>query len=529
MRNRGGNQVADFLSSFNQTYGLTNKIAESIDMANVAKEQPQQTVGFTPEQGKDLEASAARGDTVNYDDANKSYVVSPQMPDGQAGPAQPRAIAQGGVTDFMGQRTAGTMSDDQLMTARMKAMAGVKAKYDPEAGLRMMREVKQDTRDDQRFTWDTNRNEREMKQGAEQDADRETMRKVDTDVGDWFKQRLSQPDGTQRAATVDDHLAASQMRASRLMAAGKTEAAGNVMKDASAQTLVKIQLQTAQRNEALGKTAAALAAGDLDSVKTFYNEFVPDGAKVTDITRGANGALTISRQSDDGRQLPSQTMKDTGQMLAAMSSFKDPMALYNWSQNEFKNNLAVHAEARADHADARAAHADARSAAMASVTLAEHAEKSGDKTAKAAAGVALYKEKHPDATDVQLEAVRRGVLNAVPLEDKNAPASVKLAQALQRAGLAKNEGEALKMALQTGNKSPDGVKADIYGKALAANMGNGERAQKATEAAMSYLYPPTAAAPKAGGMGADPKALAIRDNKSMSMEDKRKALKDLGY
>lgn len=513
MRRRGSNQVSDFLSSFNQTYGLVNKIGEDYEMGKVAAAKPEQSVGFTAEQGKDLEAAATRGDTVHYDDANKSYVVSPQMPEGQAGPAMPRAVAQQGVTDFMGQRTAGSMNEDQIGAARMRAMAGVKSKYDPEAGLKMMREVKQSERDDQRWTFDKARGEREMKLNAEQDADREVMRGIEKDTGEWFSQRLANPDGTQRAATIDDHLASSQMRASKLMAAGKTEAAGNVLKDASAQSLVKIQLQSAERTEAIGTTAAALAAGDLGAVKNFYNKFIPDGANVTDVQRGAGGQLVIQRETADGRKLPPQTLKDTGQMLAALTSFKDPMALYNWSQNEFKNNLTLKADARADRAEGRAA-------MMAGATLGDRAEAKGEKRAKADAAVELFKEKNPNATEAQLSAVKYGILKAVPEVDGNAPAQVKLAHAFIRAGLAKDEASALRMATQNNDKSPQAVRADVYGKALAANMGNAAAAKTATDEAMAYLYPaqPDAATAQppgrsaSGKVGVAPPAISTRED-----------------
>ncbi|NDF99239.1 MAG: hypothetical protein EB101_10005, partial [Chitinophagia bacterium] len=58
-----------------------------------------------------------------------------------------------------------------------------------------------------------------------------------------------------------------------------------------------------------------------------------------------------------------------------------------------------------------------------------------------------------------------------------------------RAGLAKDMAEGLRMATTLKTESPERVRADIFAKALAANMGNAQRAQEATDAAMRYLFP----------------------------------------
>lgn len=402
------NSALDFIKSFNAAYDTVNKVGQDYELSRVANAKPEQSEGFTEDQGQQISAAAESGQNhIGYDDAAKAYVATPKLADDQMGPAVPKVIAQNTVTDFLGKRTAGAMNQDQLDSARMNAMAGVMTKYDPVAGMRMQREAKQGERDDQRFTWEKDRNEREMRTGKEQDDEKAFGKQLDTEVGDWFKTRLKNPDGTERAPTIDDHLASSQYRAAKLFEAGKIDKAGQVLKDYNAQAFTKIQLQTAERTEALGRTAAALASGNLDAVRDFYNQYVPDGARVTDVQKGEGGQIVVQRESADGRALPPHTLKDTGQLLAALSSFKDPMKLYDWSQNEFRNNLALKADARADRADGRAA-------ASFSQGQADRAEAKGDKAAKAAAAVALYKERNPGATDAQLEAVRRGVIDATP-------------------------------------------------------------------------------------------------------------------
>lgn len=448
------------------------------ELEKVSNETPESSTGFTPEQGQELQAAADSGQyDIGYDEAKKAYTVTPK-----ADPSQVGTIQQQGVTDFMGKRTAGTMDESQVSSARQKAMAGIIMKTDPIAGQRMLREVAQGERDDQRFTWDKSRNEREIRQGDQAENDQKTLRDVDSKTAEWFKSKLVNPDGSQRAATIDDHLAASQFRAGALTEAGRVGDAGKIMAEHNSQALIKIQLEGAQRDQELGKTAAALNAGDLGAVKEFYNKFVPDGAKVTNVTRGSNGQINIERESLDGRKMPPTIMKDTGQMVAALASFKDPMALYQWSQSEFRNNLSLRADARAGAADGRAA---------ASVDKANSEEK-----ARIAAGVALYKESNPNATPAQLEAVRTGILAAVPKVDNNAPAEVKLAQAFISAGLDKDMESALRRASNSKNDSPEKFYQEVYKDALKSSYGDSAKAKAIADQALKDR--PDYKAPSAG-------------------------------
>jgi hypothetical protein len=372
------------------TYQTAKQQAE---FDKIATAKPEESQGFTADQGDELRRAAESGQyNIGYDEQAKAYTVTPK-----ADPTQTGMIAQRGVTDFLGSRTAGTMNDGQVDSARQRAMAGVLMKTDPVRGMAMMRDVKQGERDDQRWDRQTKQWDRDDKTNAEADADKALMKDLDGKVGEWFKGRLTNPDGTQRQATVDDHLGASQFRAAQLMAAGKTDAAGQVLKDYNAQSLVKIQLETAQRDTALAKASAALASGDLQTVADFYNQYIPDGARVTGIEKGPKGEIVVQRESLDGRPMPPRVMKDIGEMSAALSSFKDPMAVYNWSQNEFKNNLLVKADQRADRADNRAANKDKR--------------EQTESDAKTAAALALFQEQNPNATPAQLEAAKRGILS----------------------------------------------------------------------------------------------------------------------
>lgn len=403
-------------SGFKAGTALGKQLIDTYQQANQRREfekiagaTPEESTGFTADQGDQLRAAADSGQyDIGYDEAAKAYTVTPKK-GGETG-----MIGQQRVTDLLGNRTAGTMTPDQVNTAKLGAVADVLAKTDPVSAMRMRGEITRNQREDQRFGWEQSRNEREERTAAQKENDERITREVDAKTADWMKGRLRNEDGTERAAGVDDYLAATQFRAGQLASAGRIDAAGQVMKDYSAQSLVKIQLESAQRNEALGKTAAALAAGDLGAVRDFYNKFVPDGAKVTDVQRGENGAIIVQRETLDGRPLPATTMKDTGQLLSAMSSFKDPLALYNYSQNEFRNNLSLKQDARADRQMTLSERADARAGASAADARSERERVRKAAEEKADAAVALRKEIDPGATEAVLNAVRRGVMEALP-------------------------------------------------------------------------------------------------------------------
>ena len=127
-------------SSFIQGYGLGTRMADDFERANqkreiqdIANQQPVTGEGFTADQGAQLEAAAQSGQyDIAYDEGKKGYTVTPKA-GGETG-----VIAQQGVTDFMGQRTAGTMTPSQVNNARTMAMAGVLSKHgDPAGALRL--------------------------------------------------------------------------------------------------------------------------------------------------------------------------------------------------------------------------------------------------------------------------------------------------------------------------------------------------------------------------------------------------------
>lgn len=452
---RGG--FSDFIQAFNQGFDTANKVGKDFSIAKLSREQ--ESPVFTEGQGQELDAIANAKDengqpyyTLEATPDGK-YTVNPNFKGVDGGAPTAATIAGSGVS-YLGKTYEKPLTDTGRSAAKQLAMAGLMDQFgDTEGGMRMrdsanrlQRDEKNDAQNDQRFTWDKARNERDIRQGDQAEKDQGTMRDVDQQTADWFKGRLQGPDGVQRSATVEDHLAASQFRAAKLTEAGKVGEAGKVISEHNAQALVKIQLDSAQRDQDLAKTAAALSAGDLGAVKDFYNKYVPDGAHVTNVTRDGTGHINIERETMDGRKMPPTVMKDTGQMVAALAAFKDPMALYNWSQNEFRNNLALRQ--------------DSREGARLGIAQEAAATNKKDTQALRDAGVA-YEKARQTGDNAGMQAATLAIIQAGGTSPgaaaTNAPAEVKLAQAMVQAGMAPDMRTGLEMAISKKGMSGDEV------------------------------------------------------------------------
>lgn len=202
----------------------------------------------------------------------------------------------------------------------------------------------------------------QLRRGQREEDTENKILDIDKKAGDFMTKRLTGQDGTVRAATPDDMIAQIQHRATLLQQGGLGREATNALKDWQGVAVNAIQLQTAERNNDLGRVATAIAAGDLGPARAFYDKYVLDGAKVTNLKPNKDGSITVSRVRDDGTKLPDSRIESTGALLSTLNSFRDPMALYNYSQDQFKNNLQIRqvaaSERSAASSEARAAAAD---------------------------------------------------------------------------------------------------------------------------------------------------------------------------
>jgi len=567
-RNRNNN-TADFLKTFQTTYGLARGAMKDYDMAGIAKATPEESQGFTKEDGQQLEAiaNAKKEDGTPYysvtaDDKGgyqvgsnfeiqNADVVTPAPAElGSRGVAsrtlgakvtpEPFTFAQRGVTDFLGKRQSGTMTDAQVLGARQNAMAGVMEKYGDATGAMQYRQQAQqgvrqevaDARSAEQHDWAKQAQAGIAQQRVREDEERSFTRGMETDTAGWFDKRLTGADGARREATLDDHLAGKQFQAAKYMEAGKTELAGKAIQEYQAAAFGKINLQTKERDEALVQTAAALSSGNLNAVKDFYNKFIPDGGHVTEITKDAAGAITIHRVSADGRAIAPTVMKDASQMAAALSTFKDPMAVYNWSQQEFARNLQTKADKRGDAQLGLSQAAGGRAQAEFAAGGSERQLKSTVATLQ----LGLANTDDPvqqQAIQAKLAAIQSGLGG-----DKNAPSEVKLASALVKAGLAPDMRSALGMALNRKSDSPDERHQDYVATGL-KNMNSAAQAVKAADEVMTQMgfakkngrWTQDGATGSLAGkdITTDPKAIAIMNDKNQSPGQKKAKLIALGY
>lgn len=371
------------------------------DLAEIADAKAVDSTGFTPDQGKALDNAVAAGfDNVTFDDKNNAYVAK-----NAAG--ESKSIAMGGVTDFLGKRTA-TLTPEQQDAARVTAMADVIGKTDPIRGLQLRSQARREQRD-------TMRDAREDKQWAQEDA----ITAIDNGLGKDFQASLVDAEGKPRSATVDDYLANSQKRIAALNAGGHAKAAAEELQKNLAWTHTKIQLDGKQREEAFGKAAYAAANGDYAPMQDAYNKFVPDGMKITGMEVGKDGSITMNRTGANGSAVEPKVFKNRDELLATMNTLNNPMALYQYAGSEQQRALQLKADTRADHADRRADNADRRSAAADGRAAESHAETMRERREIRSVRETLGREADPTASDARIRAYRSGVLQIPGAEKGN--------------------------------------------------------------------------------------------------------------
>jgi hypothetical protein len=141
-----------------------------------------------------------------------------------------------------------------------------------------------------------------------------------------------------RPPTNEDMMWAAQSNAKSLAAAGKTTEALASFKDYMTTAKGQIELQSAERTDAIRVAADRVNRGDFDGAKDLYDKFVPDGAKVKEFKQNADGSITVKRVDLNGSPLPdTKTTKD--EILKGLVSFNDPAKLIEYTQQSFMNNL----------------------------------------------------------------------------------------------------------------------------------------------------------------------------------------------
>lgn len=408
----GRRGMGELLQGFAAGQHMANAYAEASKKADIAKiAQEKESAAFTVQQGQELEALAnakdENGNPYYKLDANQdgTYSVTPNFKD-QTGDAPkdytPAKIAAKGVT-YLGQNFDGPLTDTQKTAAKTAALAGVYEKHgDLEGSARVKSMAKQDRAADLSINAAESQ-ERQTKRAEELQGKADA---INQDVANYTSQFTKNPDGTDRQLNYDDHLHLGQYKVSKLMGAGLVDEASKLASQNMQYTANKIQVETAERDKALGVAAAAAAAGDLTGFKNFYNKYIPDGAQTTDISPNKDGKIVVSRVGADGEPMAPHTFKDVNELIAAAQSINKPEALYNYSNNEFHRSMQQKQLALQTQQVGI-------SGAQLKMQQDERARQINKEKDAQAAGVALHGEMNPNASPRVLEAVRTGVIPAV--------------------------------------------------------------------------------------------------------------------
>ena len=575
-------------SAFMRGRAAAQSVLRDIDLARLAREQPQQFQGFTAEQGDELRRAAESGRyDVEFDQQSGGYRLRPR---GDMDASGVREVAQQGVTEFLGRRQGGQMTEQQVDHARQMASAGIFERHgDPRTAMALrqdaratQRQAALDARDEQRFVREQERHERDRQLWARQDEQLEQDRRFSAGLQAVQQQtRLAQQQREHAAATQ-----AHQERLAQWEAGGRAGEAPQAprapvysMADAlnDKTSVLAFGLQHGRADPAAigrlaeatdlarreGYTQALLLGQGGAPLSRVIEEFNRHGQVRLDprdvvgdeTVTLPNGATTrrISVREPDG----GVRVMDT---LAELDAFGKADGFLN--------------RARQTAQDARAGRQDARAEQSHRVSMGERARDQRDRTAAQDAAVALFREQNPNATQAQLDAVRRGVIPAAPAAGRGGavPADLQKAQALVDGGHARDIAEALQIVTATGRRTPQQVFTELLQEQL-KRSGNIDRARANAERVMGTIYPgwtvedlprrpqagrPATAPPAAGsaqrvtgvvqpaGAAAqptaapatatqipnirdNPRALAIARDPSLSHDEKRRQLQALGY
>lgn len=482
------NRVAEFFEGFNQGYGTVSKVLQDSEMRKIASEQPTTSEGFTAEQGDQLRAAAESGQyDIAYDEGKKGYTVTPKA-GGETG-----VIAQQGVTDFMGQRTAGTMTPSQANNAKTMAMAGVLKKFDPVRGMQMEQQAIAGQRDELRFGREQKNWERQDEEVAKQKEyeegrkglfsssrfgqNQQSYNQAMTD----YQKRMADYEGAKASGKTGPELGLAPVAPARpeySVGDALADRASLIDHDARFGKLDAkafgefTDLLNKVQSEGYEKTLRlAQSGGSIQEVAKSFNatgkvQFDPANVVSDKMVKNKDGVETRVIQFKDG-----QGNTRTINTVAELDSLGKAGEVFNRFYQGEQNRRGNEQLQLSKNADARAA---------TSATTEQN-----DKAAKATAAVELFKQRNPNATAAELEAVRRGVIDINP-DSKNAPSEVKLAQAMVNAGLAPDMRSGLEMALTKKTQDPGELHKDFVAAGI-KNMAKPEDAVASADKVMETM------------------------------------------
>lgn len=245
----------------------------------------------------------------------------------------------------------------------------------------------------------------QLDRGRDEAQYRAKLKKVDTQLSEWGNQKFKVGEDGKPAIDDDGMVHLGKMRVLLLSQQGLYDDAMKTADQSMQYATRKIQTETAQRAAETNKALALFDRGDYSGALKVY-DMVPDGSKATGIVVNKDGSVTVSRVSSvDGAKLPDGKFKSLADLRAAVESIKDPNAVINHVERTFKHDI-----------ESRKLALEGSKVALAK---GEKDEAKAEKKLKADAAVSIFKQNNPGASAAQIEAVRTGVLSAVPKEAKN--------------------------------------------------------------------------------------------------------------
>jgi hypothetical protein len=362
-------------------------------------------------------------------------VTTPTMAPVDPSGADPGATSgETKATRFLGKTYDKPMTDGDVMNARTMAMSGVLMKNgNPEGGLRLQQQAMQGQRDAYRFG-------REQKNDVEADAEKEKSRAYDDEVKNAYRQTKFAQIETEHSKAVEKYQRDLAEYQKRVSADGAGPKAGlppqepvkpsYTMADAIGDTgkLVATQARHGKVNPAeLMRFGEMLKNVEQEGIIQ-ATQLAQSGAPLAEVIKSFNAqgkekidpaaivSDTFINNSDGVKTRVVQIRNPDGSIrtLDTLATLK----AFGKGKEEYEYALKKADDARADKAlDATIRHQrvmEGQSGAGLGIRQAQIAKADAKEKATAQAAADIFLEQNPGATPAQIEAVRRGVLPAIP-------------------------------------------------------------------------------------------------------------------
>ena len=402
-------RLGSLAEGFNLGYDTVGKVLQDRELAKIADAKPEDVEIRTPTyngmQGVGPDASGATSQLDQVD--------------------MPTETSR--VTKFLGKTYDKPLDESGISNARTMAMAGVIKKSNPMEGLRMeqqasqfQRQQKLDAREDKRiseedsFKADTQKAFEGSRLFAQKANYKKAVQQYEKELSSYEARRASGEAGPrlglepvapkEPAYSVSDSLLDNAKLLEVKAKYGKPDAAEGLMKLSQA-------MQTLQDEGYEKALKLAQGGAPLDEVAKVFNSSGRtqlDPAKVMSdkMVKGPGGVETriIQVRNDDGNVR-------TINMVAELDALGKAKEYY-----ERASKLAD--DKRADETLAESIRSnkvrEGQAGAGIGMRQEEIAKAEAEKKAQAEAAIGIFQEQNPGATPAQLEAVRRGVMPAIP-------------------------------------------------------------------------------------------------------------------